>query len=460
MEPRVSAPSRPVILQRDFRASLAEVHRAWTDAARLRRWFQPIAGVEAASAEVEARPGGRLALEFGRTPQRVVLEGRFQELSPQRIVVELARHDGSGAGRPTRITAALAHAGGVTTLDVRHEGVSEAERAEVEHAWRHCLGRLAGVLGEALDRFYERLERYPRFYSRFGGLWPDLSDAEARIAGKQALGVFTAQDATLFRHWVAKGFVVLEGAVDPALADRLRAEMENAWERGDPRVTVEVFEGGVRSFPRLEPRFRDAPHKVLDYHGISATAREVQFAPAVRRFLGQLFERPLLAFQSLYFRWGTEQDMHQDTAYVVLRSPMELVGCWAALEDIAEGSGELQYYVGSHRIPEYLWFERARARPYELDDDRDFLRHVREEAQRLGCPLQRFRPRKGDVLLWHADLVHGGAKRELPHQTRQSLVTHYCPVNVDPEWLGEIPSSPKLEHQPGCFYCYPLRDSE
>jgi len=172
---------------------------------------------------------------------------------------------------------------------------------------------------------------------------------------------------------------------------------------------------------------------------------------------GWLFERPPLAFQSLFFRWGTEQAMHQDTAYVVLRSPMEMVGCWVALEDIAEGTGELQYYVGSHRIPEYLWFGRARAKPYDFEDDQDFLRHVREESERMGCPLERFRPRKGDVLLWHADLVHGGSKRVHLERTRQSLVTHYCPVDVDPEWFGELSGSQKLEHEPGHYYCFQRR---
>lgn len=449
----------PILIQRSYHASSADLFQAWTDPQRLRRWFQPLVGFEAERVVLEPRRGGRMALEFALPgDKRVTLEGRYQELEPAHIAFDLARRDGAGeANAPTRVSVTFAHANGLATLALRHEGVPDKERGDVELSWHHCLGRMAGVFGESLERFYGRLERYPRFSSPFGGFWPDLSNAAERIAGKKALGLLTAEDARRFEHWAEKGYVVLEGAVAPELADRLRNEMERAWEKGDPKVLLEVYENGQRRFQPLESRFRDLPNKVLDYHGTSATAREVQFVPAVRRFLGQLFERPPLAFQSLYFRWGTEQDMHQDTAYVVLRSPMEFVGCWVALEDIAEGTGELQYYIGSHRIPEYVWFDRARARPYEFEDDRDFLRHVRVESERLGCPLQRFRPKKGDVLLWHADLVHGGAKRERPGLTRQSLVTHYCPVDVDPEWLGEIPSSPKLEHAPGCYYCHPLR---
>jgi len=455
----VARTGEPLDLRRSFHASAEDLYRAWTEPERFRRWFQPIGEFEAERVTIEPRAGGALALEFRVAEgRRVGLTGRFYELTPRRIVVELAREEVPGSpSPPTRITATLTEGSGNATLAVLHEGVPDGERAQVEAGWRHCFGRLSGVLQKALDRYYERLEAYPRFFSSFGGCWSDLSDAEQRIDGKEALGLLTPDDAALFRRWARDGFVLLPGAVDPALADRLRNEMEAAWSTGRSDVCLEIFEGGRRSFPRLEPRFRDLPHKVLDYHAVSATAREVQFAPAIRRFLGQLFERPPLAFQSLYFRWGTEQAMHQDTAYVVLRSPMELVGCWTALEDIAEGTGELQYYVGSHRIPEYRWLGRARAMPPEFEDDRDFKRHVREESERMGLELRRFRPRKGDVLLWHADLVHGGSKRLRPGLTRQSLVSHFCPVDVDPEWYGEIPGSGKLEHAPGCYYCFPHR---
>ena len=47
--------------------------------------------------------------------------------------------------------------------------------------------------------------------------------------------------------------------------------------------------------------------------------------------------------------------MHQDTAYVVTSSPLELAAAWIALEDVTPGSGELMYYRGSHRLPEYAF---------------------------------------------------------------------------------------------------------
>ena len=67
-----------------------------------------------------------------------------------------------------------------------------------------------------------------------------------------------------------------------------------------------------------------------------------------------IFDDSPLLFQSLSFEKGSQQGMHQDTAYIVVDSPLELAASWIALQDVEPGSGELMYYEGSHRLPEYL----------------------------------------------------------------------------------------------------------
>ena len=164
-----------------------------------------------------------------------------------------------------------------------------------------------------------------------------------------------------------------------------------------------------------------------------------------------------MAFQSLLFTYGTEQDMHQDTAFVPVSSPMEFVGCWIALEDIQTGTGELQYYEGSHRIPEHLWLGRSRAKPYDYVDqevEARVLASMHAKPRELGLPLVKYRPKKGDALIWHADLVHGGGKEPRRDTTRRSLVAHLCPVNCEPEWFATTPHSGRIKHSSGCYYCY------
>ena len=47
--------------------------------------------------------------------------------------------------------------------------------------------------------------------------------------------------------------------------------------------------------------------------------------------------------------------------------------------------------------------------------------------------------RKGDVLIWSADLAHGGSPVTDRSLTRKSLVGHYCPKRVEPFYFRMDP---------------------
>ena len=44
--------------------------------------------------------------------------------------------------------------------------------------------------------------------------------------------------------------------------------------------------------------------------------------------------------------------------------------------------------------------------------------------------------KKGDILVWHADLAHGGSPVKRPELTRQSLVGHFCPQSAEPLYFS------------------------
>ncbi len=438
-------------------ASPQELFDAWLDATRIAKWFHLAPGVAPTRVEVDPAPSGGFSVGYDLGPGNTVeLRGRWQAQVPGRRLEFLLEMQSAEGVASSMVVVEFVPGGGTTTVRLRHEGLGPIVRKKIEPVWRHSLGRMVAACPRSLDSFFQRMESPPHFRSRFGGLWPDLTDAAARLVGKRELGLFDDTDVERFQHWQQHGYVVLEGAVSHDLVDRFRAEIADNWRRGHPDLTVELNDGSL-GFPRMAPQYEHVPHKVLDYHSVSTIARDIQFAPAIQRFLGQLFERPPMAFQSLLFKYGTQQEMHQDTAYVVVESPMQFVGCWVALEDIVPGSGELQYYGGSHRIPEYLWLNRGRACPPGYNDHREFLAWVHAESQRAGCPMIKFHPKKGDALVWHADLVHGGSKRELADRTRWSFVSHYCPVDVDAEWMARVAHSGRLQHAPGSYYCYAHR---
>lgn len=309
----------------------------------------------------------------------------------------------------------------------------------------------------------------PRYHSPHGGLWIDLVHAPALLAGKRELGLVTDEEAALLQTFISDGFVVLEKAVDHALIDELNREVDRtgenpppeAWvnnyekftaeELGDPSVGPEGrFHGVTRPMRKGDHLLAGTLCKLLDAYTFLPVARNVVFAPKTLRFLQLIFERPVLAHQSLFFFKGSGQDVHRDSAFVRISSPLEFAASWTALEDIQPGSGELVYYPGSHRVPEFL-FEGS---PWLHPESKSLPNYyVHLNAQCLHLEKKTFRPKKGDVLIWHANLAHGGGQIDDPAKTRRSIVAHYSPLNCYPMYRHYEGMSEIHQVGPGAYYC-------
>jgi hypothetical protein len=270
--------------------------------------------------------------------------------------------------------------------------------------------------------------------SRFGGMWIDRADFISRLAAKHHAGEISDELSVQIFRFVRDGYVVFKDAVPGPLIDELNEEIEGFWQAPPEGMLIETFEPDRRHKyipPRIE--YRGGVTKLLDLFAFSALAREATAAPKIMEFLSAVFEDRPKAFQGLYFWKGSEQAIHKDTAYVkVDTEPMHLTASWLALEDIHPGTGELEYYIGSHRAPDYLfggahkWME---TNPHEHDD---FLASLHKDADTYRHIHGSFLGRKGDILIWHADLAHGGSPLKHPGITRKSLVTHFTAGRNEP----------------------------
>jgi phytanoyl-CoA hydroxylase len=273
------------------------------------------------------------------------------------------------------------------------------------------------------------------YFSRYGGTWTDRDDALELLGHKLEAEELSWSEAEQVRFWIDHGHVVLEQAVDPRLCDRVVEELARSRERSDERLVAQHPDGELF---RLDPAVPMEHVRVLDVYVFHEAARDALLSPAIRRFLQILYEEEALLFQSLSFNNGTEQGIHQDTAYVVTSEPMRLAAAWIALEDIAEGSGELMYYDGSHRLPEYHFSGRHKdwkvARDGQAQHE-EWSALLHEKAREREMPLRRFRARKGDVFIWSADLAHGGSPIADRSRTRRSIVGHFTPVSSEPEFM-------------------------
>ncbi len=137
--------------------------------------------------------------------------------------------------------------------------------------------------------------------------------------------------------------------------------------------------------------------------------------------LRDLVGRRPIPFQTLNFAVGTQQRLHADTIHFDSLPSGSMVGVWVALEDVEADQGPVRYVPGSHRLPVI--------NPADASDDSgevDYSLYEDLVEQRVdGMPVEEFHARSGEVLIWAANLVHGGAAVRDSSATRWSQVTHY-----------------------------------
>ena len=225
--------------------------------------------------------------------------------------------------------------------------------------------------------------------------------------------------------WQDKGFLVLEQFFTEEEVDTVNAVYDRVWEERPRDVVVDVLATNRRTtMARLTDNDAQSSHfKVNDLYLSYPEIRSVCLAPRVVDVLTALLgEAPILC-NTLNLIRGSQQDIHIDSLYMTPRTPGGLVASWLALENAHPDSGQLVYFPGSHQIPLYRFSNGGHhALPGELDAWKSYIE--RQVAER-GREAEHFSARKGDLFIWHANLLHGGSPIRDAARTRKSLVSHF-----------------------------------
>jgi hypothetical protein len=249
--------------------------------------------------------------------------------------------------------------------------------------------------------------------------WLDRPDAAQRIDERLARGELTADQAEQCRRWVCDGYVIAEGLIDPAFLDQVWHAYEAAVRAGT--IALQPEKAGD-----------DDPHpgRSLNPHRLVPALRRLLEHPSLLALAGLVTGRPPVPFQTITAHKGSQQAAHSDSIHMTTHPLGYLTAAWIAFEDIDPDSGPLVYYPGSHRLP-YLFSHQLgltagdfRTRGYAGYAER-YEPAVRQLITERALVPEYFTARKGDVLFWHANLLHGGSARRDLRCTRRSVVCHY-----------------------------------
>lgn len=219
------------------------------------------------------------------------------------------------------------------------------------------------------------------------------------------------------------GFLVLEGYFPAARVDALRAEVARLLAERPLEVVVDSRITTQRTFWADAP-YRDVLRfKFNDLYLMSEFVREMALDEPLSALLAALLGEPAVLCNSLNFAKGSSDHVHIDSLFMTPQTPGQLVATWTALEDVHPDAGPLSYFRGSHLIPLYRFSNGSRHAIWaEIEAWHDY---IHQHLQERGIAEEIFLAKKGDVFIWHSDLVHSGSPIRNLQRTRESLVCHY-----------------------------------
>jgi hypothetical protein len=201
------------------------------------------------------------------------------------------------------------------------------------------------------------------------------------------------------------GFLILDLDLDSAIVDQALTDMT-------PKYAVNKDNGALKPGTRVQDGWKD-----------SSAVHQLAIQQSALDCLGELYGKKAKAFQTLNFPVGTEQRLHSDTIHFNSIPAGYMAGIWIALEDVTMDNGPLIYYPGSHKMPEYNMQSIGLNIGYE--NYKEYETFIENKMRESGIEPFYGQMKKGQALIWHANLIHGGYKRRDGSKTRHSQVTHY-----------------------------------
>lgn len=238
--------------------------------------------------------------------------------------------------------------------------------------------------------------------------WLDQPDATKLLVQHPDWNSFDVSVQKEMLQWPDRGYMIVPGLFTNQV-DQINKEMDS------------IVESKSLDFDYTNSR-------IMNSWQASAAVRQIVHHPEMIRMLSFLLGRKVTPFQTINFFKGSEQETHSDFIHMTTEPKGYLIAAWIALEDIGADQGPLHYYPGSHKLPYVLGdsFDHS-STAWSVGDDlyANFEKKIHDEVVEYKLEKEIFHAKKGDVLFWHANLLHGGEEVLNPESSRKSLVIHF-----------------------------------
>lgn len=231
---------------------------------------------------------------------------------------------------------------------------------------------------------------------------------------------------SLFDDFMRDGYVVVRNALTREYCDSLLQDI-NAFKQRN----AELIAKNVNDHGHL--------YRVSNLHlAVPSLADAFASLAAPFEICDRFLSTQTSLYTSLYFERGSEQSLHRDSPYFTTRPVGKYMGVWLALDDVDGGNGPLMVVPGSHLLPPIDLEGMARELFVGLDAIpamsaegwTAYQEAVKKQCADLDMLPQQLHVSRGDVVIWHPELLHGGSVHNSRERSRRSLVMHVTPASA------------------------------
>lgn len=270
-----------------------------------------------------------------------------------------------------------------------------------------------------LDDAYKKLGLKKRYYEQvstkdFASLpqenipWLDKVNSRDVLKQNEFYNSLGNEYKESLAGWSDNGYAILKNFFPENETDIISEEVEKIVKKGKGSFT----------------KYHKLLYAVLKSKKLLHTANPKKLTDILDLLMG----RKVQLFQSLNFYRGSEQAAHSDFVHMATYPKGYLIAVWIALEDVDSENGPLEYFTGSHKLPYLLWPDYDPQHGKYLLNNSAYKKYEDQLDAIIASQSfekKEFHAKKGDVLIWHANLLHGGKAILNPERTRKSMVLHY-----------------------------------
>jgi phytanoyl-CoA hydroxylase len=267
----------------------------------------------------------------------------------------------------------------------------------------------------------------PRGAGPTGTPWLDLAYAaiDQHVAGLGSEAHKHGRNLRADLHtWLRDGCVRFPRLLDDDLIGAYLADLQDLWNgRVGAAVTFRTHGGGEKHWEQMAVDELAAPRvEAVDFHNQSMAGKRLACHPAVVDFLGHVFEEQVVLVETFSMIRGGDELSHDESSRAKVASGRLVAGVYVALEDTQLDAGPVGLFPGSHAI------NLAPAPPGENPEECHY--RLERSCSRSGIDRRLLQLDKGDVVVWHGCLVHGGTDPITTGASRLSLLAHFAPMSA------------------------------